>query len=133
MNLTLLEEIKLTFAEFEKIFSLHDSSIEKIEYDVENKKLNLEIDCCHWFENFDDKKIFINRKIFATFENVSYYFYEDYDLSKLFSDYFTKKLLDGVKKFFKSKEVQEKYPEVILTNKQFKSFVQRVDENICSL
>lgn len=46
---------------------------------------------------------------------------------------FAKKLLDGAKKFFKSKEVQEKYPEVILTNKQFKSFVQRVDENICSL
>lgn len=46
---------------------------------------------------------------------------------------FTKKLLDGAKKFFKAKEVQEKYPEVILTNKQFKSFVQRVEDNICSL
>jgi hypothetical protein len=45
---------------------------------------------------------------------------------------FTKKLLNGVQKFFKSKEVQEKYPEVILTNKQFKDFVTRVDENICS-
>ncbi len=46
---------------------------------------------------------------------------------------FAKKLLDGAKKFFKSKEVQEKYPEVILTNKQFKDFVTRIDENICSL
>ena len=45
---------------------------------------------------------------------------------------FTKKLLNGVQKFFKSKEVQEKYPEIILTNKQFKDFVTRVDENICS-
>ena len=46
---------------------------------------------------------------------------------------FTKKLLEGVKKFFKSKEVQEKYPSVALTNKQFKNFVERVEENICSV
>ena len=46
---------------------------------------------------------------------------------------FTKKLLDGVKKFFKAKEIQEKYPEVALTNKQFKNFVSRVEENICSV
>ena len=47
--------------------------------------------------------------------------------------YFTKKLLNGVKKFFKAKEVQEKYPEVALTYKQFKNFVSRVEENICSI
>ena len=46
---------------------------------------------------------------------------------------FTKKLLEGVKIFFKAKEVQEKYPEVMLTNKQFRDFVERVDENICSV
>ena len=45
-------------------------------------------------------------------------------LAEKFAD-FTKKLLDGVKKFFKAKEVREKYPEVILTNKQFKSFKQK--------
>ena len=53
-------------------------------------------------------------------------------LAEKFVD-FTKKLLDGVKNFFKAKEVREKYPEVSLTNKQFKNFVQRVDENICGL
>ncbi|MBR6013454.1 MAG: hypothetical protein IK062_06695 [Selenomonadaceae bacterium] len=53
-------------------------------------------------------------------------------LAEKFVD-FTKKLLDGVKKFFKAKEVQEKYPEVALSNKQFKNFVSRVEENICSL
>jgi len=42
-------------------------------------------------------------------------------------------LLVGVKKFFKAKEIQEKYPEVALTNKQFKNFVSRVEENICSV
>lgn len=53
-------------------------------------------------------------------------------LAEKFVD-FTKKLLDGVKKFFKAKEIQEKYPEVILTNKQFKNFVSKVEENICSV
>ena len=46
---------------------------------------------------------------------------------------FTKKLVEGVKKFFKAKEVKEKYPEVALTNGQFKNFVERIDENILSL
>jgi hypothetical protein len=46
---------------------------------------------------------------------------------------FTKKLLDGVKKFFKAKEIKEKYPEVALTNKQFSDFVSRMEENICSV
>ena len=46
---------------------------------------------------------------------------------------FTKKLLDGVKKFFKAKEVREKYPSVTLTSKQFKDFAMRIDENICAM
>ena len=46
---------------------------------------------------------------------------------------FTKKLVEGVKKFFKAKEVKEKYPEVALTNVQFKNFVERVEENVISL
>ena len=50
-------------------------------------------------------------------------------LAEKFVD-FTKKLLEGVKNFYKAKEVREKYPEVALTNKQFKNFVQRVEENI---
>ena len=46
---------------------------------------------------------------------------------------FTQKLLDGVKKFFKAKEVREKYPAVTLSSKQFKDFVARIDENVCSM
>ena len=46
---------------------------------------------------------------------------------------FTKKLLNGMKKFFKAKEVQEKYPEVALTNMQFRDFTSRIEENINSL
>ena len=46
---------------------------------------------------------------------------------------FAQKLLDGVKKFFKAKEVREKYPSVTLTSKQFKDFATRIDENICAM
>ena len=46
---------------------------------------------------------------------------------------FTRKLLDGVKKFFHSKEVHEKYPAVTLTSKQFREFATRIEENICSM
>ena len=46
---------------------------------------------------------------------------------------FAQKLLDGVKKFFKAKEVREKYPSVTLTSKQFKDFSTRIDENIYAM
>ena len=46
---------------------------------------------------------------------------------------FTKKLIEGVKNFCKSKEVKEKYPEVALTNWQFKNFVERIEKNVESL
>lgn len=57
---------------------------------------------------------------------------ENQSLAEKFVD-FTKKLLDGVKKFFKLEEVREKYPEVTLTNRQFKDFVTRVEENISAV
>lgn len=46
---------------------------------------------------------------------------------------FAQKLFDGVKKFFHSKEVREKYPAVKLTSKQFKDFATRMDENIYAM
>ena len=46
---------------------------------------------------------------------------------------FTKKIMKGIKKFLKSEEVQEKYPEVALTNLQFSAFTKRIEENVCSL
>ena len=57
---------------------------------------------------------------------------ENRSLAQKLAD-FTKKLLNSVKKFFDSTENVEKYPEVALTDRQFKNFVERVEENICSL
>ena len=56
---------------------------------------------------------------------------ENRSLAQKLAD-FTKKLLNGVKKFFNAKEVQEKYPEVALTNLQFRNFTSRIEENISS-
>ncbi len=79
--------ITLTVAEFEKKYSLHDSSIDKIEYDAENKKLTPTIDFCFWMQRWYDKNHAKNGLIAVTFDNISHYSYDDYDPSKLFSDY----------------------------------------------
>ncbi|MBQ6975733.1 MAG: hypothetical protein IJQ16_04180 [Selenomonadaceae bacterium] len=77
----------MTLAEFENKYYLHDSSIDKIEYDAADKKLTLTIDFCFWMQNWYDKNHAEIGLIQAVFENVSHYTYEDYDPSKLFSDY----------------------------------------------
>ena len=57
---------------------------------------------------------------------------ENPSLAKKF-EAFTKKLLTGVKNFFKAKATAEKYPEVALTDSQFKNFVTRIEENLDSI
>ena len=46
----------MTIAEFEEKYYLHDSSIEKIEYDATNKRLTLTIDFCFWMQIWYDKE-----------------------------------------------------------------------------
>ncbi len=77
----------MTVAEFEEKYYLHDSSIDKIEYDAENRTLRLEIDFCFWMQNWYNKGELPNGFIAVNFSNVTFYEYEDYDPSKLFSDY----------------------------------------------
>lgn len=79
--------INLTVSEFEERYYLHDSSIEKIFYDEENHRLTLTIDFCFWMQRWYDKNHAKNGLISVTFDNVADYVYEDYDPSKLFSDY----------------------------------------------
>jgi hypothetical protein len=81
-----MEMINLTLTEFEYKYYLHDSDIEKIEYDAENKTLTLTIEFCFWMQNWYDKATPKNGLIAVTFENVSHYSYEGYDPSKLFND-----------------------------------------------
>lgn len=83
----------MTVTEFEEKYYLHDSTIDKIEYDAENKKLTLTIDFCFWMQLWYEQGKPENGYIAVTFENVSFYEYEDYDPSKLFSD-LTPEILD---------------------------------------
>lgn len=77
----------MTLAEFEEKYYLHDSSIDEIEYDAENRTLRLKIDFCFWMQNWYNEGELPNGFIAVTFDNVTFYEYEDYDPSKLFSDF----------------------------------------------
>ena len=78
-----MEMIKLTTAEFAERYYFHDSSIDKIEYDAENKKLTLTIDFCFWMQNWYEKGKPENGYIAVTFENVSLFEYEQHEFSNI--------------------------------------------------
>lgn len=73
----------MTVTEFEETYYLHDSMIEKIEYDAENKTLRLEIDFCFWMQNWYNAEELPNGYIAVTFENVSRYEYEYHAITKV--------------------------------------------------
>ena len=81
-----MEAIKLTIAEFEEKYYLHDSSIEKIEYDAANKKLVLTICFCFWMQLWYNQNELPNGYIAVTFENVSLFEYEDHEITEILSD-----------------------------------------------
>jgi len=76
----------LTVTEFEEKYYLHDSSLEKVEFDAENKKLTLTIDLCFWMQLWYEQGKPENGYIAVTFENVSFYEYEDHEITKILSD-----------------------------------------------
>lgn len=77
----------MTLAEFENKYYLHDSTIDKIDFDAANKKLMLTIDFCFWMQSWYEATLPKNGLIAVTFENVSYYSYEDYDPTKFLGDH----------------------------------------------
>lgn len=77
---------KMTIQEFREKFYLHDSSIEKIFFDEKNKKISLIIEFCFWWQTWYDKNTPTNGKISVTFENVSFFEYDENISEKIFSD-----------------------------------------------
>lgn len=71
----------MTVTEFEEKYYLHDSSLEKVEFDAENKKLTLTIDFCFWMQLWYEQGKPENGYIAVTFENVSLYDYEDHEIT----------------------------------------------------
>ncbi len=76
----------MTLQEFIRQYYLHDSSIEKIEYDAENKTLTLTIEFCFWMQLWYDKTTPKNGLIAVTFEDVSLFEYDDDIADRIFSD-----------------------------------------------
>ena len=76
----------MTLQEFRRKYYFHDSSIEKIEYDAENKTLTLTIEFCFWAQLWYDKTTPKNGLIAVTFEDVSLFEYDDDIADKIFSD-----------------------------------------------
>ena len=76
----------MTLQEFRGQYYLHDSSIEKIAFDAENKTLTLTIEFCFWMQNWYDKTTPKNGLIAVTFEDVSLFEYDDDIADKIFSD-----------------------------------------------
>jgi hypothetical protein len=76
----------MTLQDFRGKYYLHDSSIEKIDFDAENKTLTLTIEFCFWMQNWYDKTTPKNGLIAVTFENVSLFEYDANISDKIFSN-----------------------------------------------
>lgn len=76
----------MTLQEFRRQYYLNDSSIEKIDFDAENKTLTLKIDFCFWMQNWYDKTTPKNGLIAVTFEDVSLFEYDNDISDRIFSD-----------------------------------------------
>ena len=85
----------MTLQEFREKHYLHDSSIEKIEYDAENKTLTMKIEFCFWMQNWYDKTTPKNGLIAVTFEDVSLFEYDDDIADRIFSDELDSEIRDA--------------------------------------
>jgi|GEM_PF-2076529 len=85
----------MTLQEFRAKYYLHDSSIEKMDFDAENKTLTMKIDFCFWMQLWYKKLEPTNGFIRVTFEDVSLFEY-DYDISeRIFSDELDSEIRDA--------------------------------------
>ena len=76
----------MNIKEFAEKYYLHDSSIEKINFDEKNKILTLTIEFCFWMQNWYKNDEPTNGKISVTFENVLLFEYDDNISEKIFSN-----------------------------------------------
>ena len=85
----------MTIKEFREKYYLHDSNIEKIDFDADKKVLTMKIEFCFWMQNWYDKTTPKNGLIAVTFENVSRFEYDDDIADKIFSDELDSEIRDA--------------------------------------
>lgn len=76
----------MTIEEFEEKYYLHDSNIEKIEFDADKKVLTLEIFFCFWMQEWYKKSELPNGLIRVTFKKVSHVEYDEHNLEHVLAD-----------------------------------------------
>ncbi len=81
--------------EFVERYYLHDSSIEKIDFDANNKVLVLLIELCFWWQPWYNKDEPTNGLIRVTFKDVSSFEYDDDIANRIFSDELDSEILLG--------------------------------------
>lgn len=85
----------MTLQEFRAKYYLHDSSIEKIDFDADKKLLTMKIDFCFWMQNWYDKTTPKNGLIAVTFEGVSLFEYDADIADRIFSDELDSEIRDA--------------------------------------
>ena len=85
----------MTVTEFVERYYLHDSSLEKVEFDADKKILALTIEFCFWQQFWYDKSAPTNGLIRVTFKGVSCFEYDDCIAEKIFSD-IDSEIRDGI-------------------------------------
>ena len=76
----------MTTLEFVERYYLHDSSIEKVDFDADKKILTLIIEFCFWWQPWYNKDEPTNGLIRVTLKDVSCFEYDDDIANRIFSD-----------------------------------------------
>lgn len=74
----------MTIKDFAARYSLHDSTITRIEFDAANKILALTIEACWWLPTYSKQGEMISSVIRATFLDVSRFEYDDCIADRIF-------------------------------------------------
>lgn len=85
----------MTITAFVEKYYLHDSSIEKVDFDADNKILTLTIEFRFWWQPWYKKGEPSNGLIRVTFTEVSIFSYDDYASDKIFTDELDNEILDA--------------------------------------
>ena len=74
----------MTIEQFAEKYSLHDSNLEKVDFDADKKILVILIKYCWWWKDCSDKREDINGSIRVTFKEVSLFEYDIDIAEKIF-------------------------------------------------
>ena len=85
----------MTLYELREKYYFHDSSIVKVAFDADKKILTLEIEFCFWWQPWYNKSEPSNGLIRLTFEDVSFFEYDNDIANRIFSDELDSEILSG--------------------------------------